>query len=230
MTAESPSVEDLLAETRDKYQEAHYFIERMMHEYHNPQPFRWSLNAFLQALRSVTFILQKDLSDYSGFKDWYVAEQQPSMKKEELLRRFLEGRNLVVKERNLEVNSTAQIGLYRYRKPKLWVAMNVSPHLPSAFILRETAPKLRLIDEEHAAIGEEYGVKRAWHAPELGDGNVVSLCDEAWVKIGSVVSAAHAFIGLEWNSPPPHGHDPGVVDLLTETDVDPTLVEKWGWD
>ncbi len=39
--------------THDKFGEAHFFIGRMLSEYHHPQPFRWNLNAFLQAFRSI---------------------------------------------------------------------------------------------------------------------------------------------------------------------------------
>ncbi|MGQ0601714.1 MAG: hypothetical protein ACT4QE_08470 [Anaerolineales bacterium] len=55
-----PIEECLLGEADNKFQEAHYFIEQMMTEYHKPEPFRFSLNAFLQALRSVTFFLQNN--------------------------------------------------------------------------------------------------------------------------------------------------------------------------
>lgn len=151
------------------------------------------------------------------------------MREDELLRRFVEGRNVVVKQRNLMVNSTAQIGLYRYRKPKLWMAIKVAPHLSSAYLLKQVAPTLGLIDPEHSAVGEEYGVKRSWIVPELGDGNVITLCDEAWVKIGGVVAAVHNFIGVDWKPPPPHGHKPEMVDLLTETDHEPRLAAQWGW-
>lgn len=228
-SAEAASEADCpMAETHDKYEEAHFFLEQMMVQYHNPQPFRWNLNAFIQALRSVTFFLQKELTPFAGFRDWY-AHQQDEMRGDELLRKFVEGRNVVVKERNLVVNSTAEIGMFRYRQSKLGMFVPVSPHLPSAYLLSESAPKLRLIPEEHPAIGEEYGVRRTWQVPELGEGNVLVLCDRAWSRIGHVVANAHKFLGLGWSPPPPHGHDPTACDLLTETDVNPALAQKWGW-
>ena len=53
--------------------EAHYFMEQMMNEYHDPIFFRFNLNAFLQALRSVTYVLQKEFSSRDGFKDRMVS-------------------------------------------------------------------------------------------------------------------------------------------------------------
>ena len=51
--------------------------------------------------------------------------------------------------------------------------MDVSTAFPSHYVLSDLVPKLGLIDDDHSAIGEEYGVKRQWIAPELGDENVL---------------------------------------------------------
>jgi hypothetical protein len=183
----------------------------------------------VERLRSVTFFIQKQLAHEPGFDAWY-GQQQTEMRKDELLRRFVEGRNIIVKERSLLVRSTAQIGIFRNRELKLALTVPVPPYLSSEYLLREHAPKLELIDEEHIFIGEEYGVLREWSIEELGSGNVLKLCDQAWSKIGQVFAAAHNFIGRQWESPPPHVHDPNRCNLLTETDLDPTLPERWGWD
>ncbi|MGQ0601715.1 MAG: hypothetical protein ACT4QE_08475 [Anaerolineales bacterium] len=168
------------------------------------------------------------MSDYEGFDEWY-AEQQEIMRKDELLRKFVEGRNIVVKQRNLTIKSRAHIGVFAYRELKMGLAMPVPTHLPSWYILQEMAPKPNLLLPEHPFIGEEYGVQREWFAEELGEENVVTLCDLAWVKISSVLRSAHKFIGLDTRTPKPHGHDPKKCNLLTETDLDPSLPDKWGW-
>ena len=37
----------------DRLEEAHFWIHKMEEHYHNADPFRWHLNAFLKALREV---------------------------------------------------------------------------------------------------------------------------------------------------------------------------------
>jgi hypothetical protein len=217
-----------LSEADDKYTEAHYFLERMMAEYHNPQKFRWNLNAFLQALRNVTFLLQSQLAHRDGFDSWYAARQE-EMGRDALLRRFVEGRNIVVKQRNLLMKSTARIGVFMGGRLKLGLVMDVPAHLPSSYIISEMAPRLGFVPEDHAFIDEQYGVQRDWIAEELGEDNVLTLCDTAWVKISSVLRAAHRWIGLDMATPDLHGHDPAKCDTLTETDLDPSLPKKWGW-
>jgi len=217
-----------LKDTSDKFAEAHYFLEQLMLEYHNPQPFRWNLNAFLQALRNVTFFLQHDLNEFHGFRDWYEKLQE-SMKNDLLLRKFRDGRNIIVKQHNLNIKSTAHIGIYRNRKLKLAINLEIPNNIPSNQLLKTMTVKLDLIDKEHFAIGEEYGIKREWIAFELGEKNVLDLCDEAWIKIGKVLKEAHQFINVEWEIPTIHQHKSSVVNLLTETDIEPKLIKKWQW-
>ncbi|MCY3912850.1 MAG: hypothetical protein OXG43_06330 [Chloroflexi bacterium] len=217
-----------LAQTDDKFDEAHYFVSRMMDEYHDPMPFRYNLNAFLQALRNVTFVLQKEFAHRDGFSSWYQKKQE-AMRNDSLLRNFLEGRNVVVKQGSLELNSNATVGVFRSRTIKLGIGGDVPASLSSDYIIQQMALKSGLIPPEHFAIDEQYGVRREWYAPELGQGNVLTLCDLAWVKIGRVLSEAHEIAG--WHSMPPveHGHKAEKCDVLLEMDIDPILPEKWGW-
>jgi hypothetical protein len=103
----------------------------MMEEYHHPEPFRWSLNAFLQALRNVTFRLQTELAGQAWFPNWYE-EKREVMRSDPLLRATLEGRNIVAKRRNLILSSNAWVGMFRYRDLKLAMGGPVSPVWPSS--------------------------------------------------------------------------------------------------
>lgn len=59
--------------------------------------FQFELNAFLSACRSVTFVLQKALSEVPSFASWYKL-QQASMSADPAMRFFLELRNVSQKE------------------------------------------------------------------------------------------------------------------------------------
>ena len=217
-----------LEETDDRFREAHYFVARMMDEYHNPVPFRYNLNAFIQALRNVTFVLQKEFSRRDGFQEWYQ-ERQETMKEDHLLHRFADGRNLVVKQRGLEMHSKVEVGIFRGRTIKFVLSVNEPLHLTSEHLINHLAVKTGLIHPDHHAIDEQYGVRRKWYSPELGEGDVVTLCDLAWVKIGRILSEAHDFAG--WHSMPPieRGHRVENCEVLLEMDLDPSLPRKWGW-
>lgn len=217
--------------SHDKFQEAHYYLEAMMKNYHAPDVFRWSLNSFLQSLRNVTFVIQKELKHTPGYEKWYGIQEQ-KMRQDKILKKFVEGRNIVVKEGNLKINSVAQVGLFRGRKLKLVYPASAPVDYYSEELLKHYAHLLigSLIDEEHSAIGEQIGIKRKWMVDELGPGEIITNCDIAWSRIGSVVASAHKFCKFDFTPPQEHGHDVEKINVLLESDVDSTLPKKWGWE
>jgi hypothetical protein len=56
--------------THDRLEEIHYWWHQMARNYPEPDPFRYTLGAFIQAGRSVTFMLQKEQAVFENF-DWY---------------------------------------------------------------------------------------------------------------------------------------------------------------
>jgi hypothetical protein len=216
--------------THDKYEEAHYFLEQMMREYHHPDHFRYNLNGFLQALRSVTFMIQNELKSVAGFDEWYETQQE-LMRKDPLLLRFLEGRNIIVHRGMLKQRSNVELGLFRWRKLKLAIVQEFDVDVSSHDLLDlvTTYPPIPF-DPEHPWVGEQMGVRRTWRADELGDGEVIGLCDSAWSRIGKVVTAAHLLAGARYEGPPEDTHDVSQVNVLLETDLNPELIKKWGWE
>jgi hypothetical protein len=86
---------------------------------------------------------------------------------------------------------------------------------------------------DHSWLGEQLGIKRSWLVEELGDKDVVTLANTALLKIGMVVYRAHELLKRPMEGPPEEiddPHDVDMVNILLETDVDPSLVKKWGWD
>jgi len=79
----------------EKLLEAEHFLARLTHA--NGLEFQFELNAFLSASRSVTFALQKAMSDVPGFSSWY-GQQQTAMKADAAMRFFLELRNISQKQ------------------------------------------------------------------------------------------------------------------------------------
>ncbi|QOG07363.1 hypothetical protein IGS74_03675 [Aureimonas sp. OT7] len=79
----------------EKLLEAEHFLARLT--YSNGLEFQFELNAFLSASRSVTFVLQKAMSDVTGFASWY-GQQQAVMKADAAMRFFIELRNISQKQ------------------------------------------------------------------------------------------------------------------------------------
>jgi len=215
--------------TQDKFNEASYFLGKMIENYHNPWEFQFNLNAFIQAFRNITFMLQAEPNKPTNFEEWYKTKQE-DMRANKLLKKFIHARNVVVKQSSLSSKSKAWSGIFRNRKLKLAFGSEVHPFTDTKEYLKKMQKLMigTFMDEEHSAIGEQIGVERSWVVEEIGDSEVVLLCNEALNYMGKLLSEAKILFGeedkyenVELNLSP--------VQVLLESDIDPTLIEKWDW-
>jgi CRISPR/Cas system-associated protein Csx1 len=84
------------------------------------------------------------------------------------------------------------------------------------------------MDEEHSAIGEQIGVERSWIVEEIGESEVVLLCNEALNYMGQLLAEAKVLFGKEAKYENIE-IDLSSIQVLLETDIDPSLIEKWNW-
>ncbi|MCH7719981.1 MAG: hypothetical protein IH988_03185 [Planctomycetes bacterium] len=215
--------------THDKYEEAKYFLSRVVEHYHHPWEFQFNLNAFIQAYRNITFMLQSEPVKPKGFAPWY-GQKQEEMRANPLLRNLVEARNVVVKKSSLTAKSGAQSGLFRNYTMKLAIVHDIPVFMPTTEALeRAKEHSIGLfVDEAHSAIGEQIGVERIWIVEEIGESEVVSHCLEATNYMGYLIEEVHTLAGIaaehkEISIPMER------IQVLLETDVDPSLPEKWGW-
>jgi hypothetical protein len=82
----------------------------------------------------VTLMLQAELRGAPEFEKWYSIERN-QMKSDDLLRRFVDGRNFVVHQGMLQQFSSVQAGLFRGRTCKLSFGLNLSVEAPSRELL-----------------------------------------------------------------------------------------------
>lgn len=203
----------------------------MINNYHDSERFRFNMNAFIQALRNITFALQYEKRKLPDFDLWY-AKKQEWMRESPLLKKFIDGRNIVVKRGNLEIKSKAHIGLFRERNLKLGIAIPVNPFISSLNLL-ETAEKQFvgiLIDGEHSAIGEQCGIHRKWVVEEIGEEEVLQLCFQAWRIIGQLIKEAHEILNHDFYLPEGCEESPKNYQVLLETDLNPDLAKEWEWE
>lgn len=84
--------------TRDKLNEAKYFLGEMKRVSQVLDNFRYELTSFLAAIRSVTQIMQKEFTAKSGFSDWY-SKKQEEMKSNSILKYLHRQRAITYHER-----------------------------------------------------------------------------------------------------------------------------------
>lgn len=80
---------------RQKFEEAAYFYNGMLARRNNVVVFPYYLSAFLSALRSVTYYLQKQYAGNAAFAAWYAQKQQ-EMQGDPILKMLKDTRDGVV--------------------------------------------------------------------------------------------------------------------------------------
>jgi hypothetical protein len=223
-----------LPASHDKLDEAHWFLHRTLEACHEPKPFRWNLNALLQAIRSIDHMLCTELAGTAA-EAWYEAERD-TFRTDPMLGAFKAGRDVVVHKGLLEQSSEVHAGLFRNRRLKLAIPLALPVEVPSSELLARLQAANEsgglFVDPEHSALGEELGIERVWTVPILGDGDVCALTHRAWARLHGLVQRGHELLGSSMPGVPPEpagSHDPTQYALLTETDLDPTLPDQWGW-
>ena len=214
----------------EKCAEARYFLTQCLLNYHSPQPFLHNLNAFIQAFRNITFMLQSEDHRPSTFQAWYEVKRE-EMRKLPTLRRLVDARNIVVKKSSLTAKSTVMCGLFRGRRMKLSMKSDIKPFTETEKILALTSKFVGefFLGGKHDVVGEQAGVERVWIVEELGEREVMAECIDAINYMISLIEEVHhlsgRMSGLEFF---------GIKDMrefsvLLDTDADPTLFAKWGW-
>ncbi len=184
-----PGLETQAPQTVDRIKEATHFLQEMLIHYHEPELFRFSLNAFIQAARNITFVMQAEQNRIPLFANWY-SEKQKDMRETRPLRAFVDARNTIVKRQSLEQKSFIRAGLFVGRKYKLGTTGALSPYRPNSFLMKcvKVCFTDLFIDKEHSVIGEQLGFQREWKCPMLGNGEVAALCLEALDYFGLLLA------------------------------------------
>lgn len=235
VTHESPG-ECPLKDSDDKFGEAHYFYHKMADEYHEPQNFRYCLNAFLSALKSVTDRVRVDL-ERVGQAKWMKVHKARLIHDDPVLKRFFTGRNIVVHQKEIARGSHVEIGIFRFQKLKLAMMADVVHDRSSAELIQSLQASefgQSILDPEHSAFWEQFGVKRTYLFPELSvDEDAYTASARALVRISRLMEEAHKLLDRSFGEFDESEIDSldivGKFNVLLESDLDPEAPQRWGW-
>lgn len=159
---------------------------RALDAYFSPDDFRIEINACIQALRNVTFVLQADKSEIPNFDVWYSGWQR-KMRADEKMRWSVEARNTIVKAKDLELHSKLKaflIGSYLENEiPN--IQFDYSPQISTKQILDEI--KKKGIREQNLK-NSQLKIERRWVINEFPDSEFLSLLSHCWTFLSRVLS------------------------------------------
>jgi hypothetical protein len=182
----------------------------MAHYYHEPEPFRYRLGAFVHAARSVTLMLQKEKGEFEAF-DWYISWSRAA-KQDPVLSWINDARTDFFHRQALE--------------PKSWMELRCvgNPRLESKDPNEddEDGPdhplqmKINPFVCTHQHIGRPWPTdhcheyERHWEIEGLQDYELLSACADVYDRLDALVSEAHTRLKAPTQSFKREGSNPAL--------------------
>lgn len=200
----------------------------------DPEPLRYSVNAFLHSAKSTLDMLRIDM-ERAGEHSWRQARVD-AVRDNDLFSAFSRGRDLVVHRGSLVRSSSVTLDLFRYRTIKLVMQADLKADESSRSLLQRMQAEEffnEMAGREREAIGEQLGVQPIYREPRLStETDVVGASAEVLELLRQVLDDAHEHLELPKPACPDAcgwDHTTAPIDTLLETDVGPSLLDKWGW-
>lgn len=177
----------VVPKTHARLEQAHALWHEALAAYHDPDLFVTKLNALIQALRTVTWILQKEFGNSDEFESWYKS-WQGVLKADGRLKWALDVRNHVEHQGDLETSSVAHVRVMAGGWSAPVADLEVDPTVDAAEIMR----RVQLVGLP-ARVRKDgvMEVERRWILPELPGEEVLEVLAHCWGVLARVVAAGH---------------------------------------
>lgn len=184
-----------------------HLLQNCAETYFAPDLFRQNTNQFLQTARTVTFIIQKNKADISGFDVWYRANVLAHWTADPVMAWAKDSRNVIEKEGDLEMHSSLRATvLFSYLDAEDMVVETTRAELLKADIARLlhfARSKLTPVLADVAILKLE----RRWIANSLPEWELLHALTYAYARLHEACSALALHLGDGLNSTVRHPTD-----------------------
>jgi hypothetical protein len=194
-----------IQDTHTRLHRSHTLWHQAQREYGHPDAFCTNLNATIQVLRTVTWILKKEQSAVPDFELWYAGWEE-RMKSDPLMRWLVEARNRIEKQGDLKTYSSARVSvLAGWNEPYPIAEAEVDPLLSTPDIAGRL-PELAVppaVRREGVLI-----IERRWVARDLPDHELLDVLAHCYGVVASLVADAHTRCGFVMRTFKAESHEP----------------------
>lgn len=106
----------LRSDTQDKLGEATYFLGQMRRLQDDGEAFKYSLNAFVSAARSVTLVMQTEYDSRPGFKEWWT-DKQATLRTDADITMFNDKRVITIHKSSLKLRAAHRVDMTAAIRP-----------------------------------------------------------------------------------------------------------------
>lgn len=171
-----------------RLQEAHRQWHQAADHYSDPEAFASYVNAAVQALRNVTFILQSQKSEIPDFGPWY-AEWQERYGLDPIMKWVRDARNKVVKQDDLQTYSTARFKVLTWwDEPPVFEA-ELDPMIPTRALAGHIASRPEF-SEDVRKVGVVV-VERRWVERDLPGHEVLTALAHCYAVLAATINHLH---------------------------------------
>lgn len=172
--------------------QAHRLWHQVLGQYQDPEGFCVNLNAAIECLRTITFLVQKDQRAIPDFERWYEGWRD-RLRQDPTMRWLIEARNRIEKQGDLDTYSSARVSILRSSdEPTIVDECEVSPLLSTEEIAIQAADRSlpREVREDGVLI-----VERRWVVGEMQAWEALDLLAYCYGVLATVVADAHEQCG-----------------------------------
>lgn len=189
--------------------QCHRLWHQAAEHYGDPANFITNLNALIQALRSVSLLLQKEKAGLTNFDDWYLPWQEKA-KQDRLLKWLNDARVQVFHIAELKTRSYVHARIL-LGGPVAETKFDVPVDMATASIASNLAlfglPPIPKVVREKSILS----VERRWLCEEIDDVELLDILAHCYVQIVLLLRTAHEASGKDLNAcvltKPLHGND-----------------------
>jgi len=200
----------------DRWHECHWHLHQMEANYHEPDPFRYSLNSFIRAIADVPEMLTKNLERHEPVRR-VIKPRLKEMESSELFAILRIRRNFIVHQGMLAVQSQGSVGTVEGSRIKLQFPFRVEPWESSDEAyerykhLCRSNPILRGLGPD---CDSAPAIWRTWMIPQIPERDLLEVAFEAWKLVGDLLSMTVVQLGGQaLDLTMPCRHDPSVVRI-----------------
>lgn len=183
----------------DRLFEVHHWWHELAHYYHEPEPFRYRLGAFVQAARSVSLMLQNEKGAFNNF-DWYNAWVEAA-KQDKFLSWVNSARTDFFHRQALEPNSWMEMRCIG--NPRQQAAPSEEEDDDEDGQTHPLQYKVNPFICTHEHIGQAWPTdhshefERHWEVDALPGNELLEACAEVYDRLDALVTDAHRRLDAE---------------------------------
>ena len=169
-----------MTNTRNKLEEAKYFLLRMVEVVTNRTYFKHNLSAFLSAARSVTLIMQNEFDKIDGFKEWYIRKQN-QMSTDPGMHLMNKKRVMTIHQKPVKPRGQIDVSVKEI--------ITITEHVVAVLTHKDgTVERIEPKQSSHPLPSQsETEIRYRWFFEEIPNKDIITLSREYTLKLESIV-------------------------------------------